>query len=400
MFETLFRLFSVFPKQNKIVASCFSGKLYSDNAKPIAEAVHKQYPEADIVWMKHTGYQFSVGEGIRTVEWGGHFSNFRKIYEYATAKVWIDTHFIDYFFIKRKDQLFIETWHGGLGIKKIAKDAKDEAISSFDKLRIERLIKTADLMITNCDHLTSVYRNAFQYKGPVWKCGYPKNDILLQSDGTVEKQKVKTALSIDEDSKILVYAPTFRTFSRENAYIQEVCSIDWNNLRKALSKRFGGTWTLIIRYHPLMMRENFLSSSLEGIVDGTNYPSITELILAADAFISDYSSCIFDAALRDIPCFIIAKDYELYKEKQGIYYQLEDLPFPYAVSDQELIEKVLNYDCANWQAQWKLFKQRTGFVETGHATDDIAKVIVSYLKGNKKPLLQVINGQDGRVNFP
>lgn len=80
------------------------------------------------------------------------------------------------------------------------------------------------------------------------------------------------------------------------------------------------------------------------IIDATNYPDMQELILAADAFISDYSSCIFDAALRNIPCFTFATDFEKYKGDRGVYYEMDELPFSYAKNNDELISNIKNFN--------------------------------------------------------
>ena len=42
----------------------------------------------------------------------------------------------------------------------------------------------------------------------------------------------------------------------------------------------------------------------DNVTDVTEYNNMQGLICAADIVISDYSSCIFDAALKRIPCFI------------------------------------------------------------------------------------------------
>jgi CDP-glycerol glycerophosphotransferase len=114
-----------------------------------------------------------------------------------------------------------------------------------------------------------------------------------------------------------------------------------------------------------------------------------ELILGCDAFISDYSSCIFDAAIREIPCFTYANDFQEYKGDRGVYYEMEELPFAYAKNNDELINNIQRFDYDDYIKKWNEFKIRTGLYETGHASKDIAYVIGEFVKGNKNPFEEI-----------
>ena len=116
-------------------------------------------------------------------------------------------------------------------------------------------------------------------------------------------------------------------------------------------------------------------------MDVTAYNDMQGLLCAVDIVISDYSSCLFDAALREIPCFTFAKDFEQYKGTQGTYFEMEDLPFPYAQNNEELIANILNYNQKEYFQRWNKFKETTGLLETGHAAKDIVNEIMSVLNG-------------------
>ena len=116
-------------------------------------------------------------------------------------------------------------------------------------------------------------------------------------------------------------------------------------------------------------------------MDVTDYNNMQELLCAADIVISDYSSCIFDAALREIPCFTYAKDFEKYKGTQGTYFEMEELPFPCARNNEELIDNIQNYNHKDYIRRWNEFKEKTGLVETGHATKLIAAKIKDIFEG-------------------
>ena len=104
--------------------------------------------------------------------------------------------------------------------------------------------------------------------------------------------------------------------------------------------------------------------------------------MATDVMISDYSSCIFDAALRRIPCFTYATDFEQYKnEERGVYYEMEELPFPYATNNDELEQNIKVFNEKNYLQKWDAFTVRMGLNETGHAAKDIAEKMIALLQG-------------------
>ena len=376
----------IFPLENKIVIRTFEGRKFGDNPQFIAESILKKDSKIKIIWLKNVDSSYKVPKGIKVVEDKG----IRKFYEYYTAKVWIDTHRINKYLIKRKNQLVIETWHGGLGIKKI-----DGDVPKFRKIKklmdeIENMCKITDIFISNSTHLTNIYRSAFGYKGKIWKCGYPKNDILIKGAFDVQS-KVKQYYGIDNNRKIIVYAPTFRDKNRFKGFDSTLYDIDYEKLYIALKEKTGKEWSILVKHHPFLINRKKANEFCgEHVINANMYPDMQELILSADAFISDYSSCIFDAGLREIPCFTYAKDFEYFKKDRGVYYEMEELPFPYARNNDELISNIYQFDYGKYLSKWKKFVKKTGLYENGDASENIAYIILEFIYGNKN-ILNTIN---------
>lgn len=376
----LFILFQWLPLQNKVVATGFKGQKFGDNPQYILEELHKISPETEIVWVKHRKYSYEIPDYVHPMT----KNLFYRTYAYATAKVWINTHRYERSLKKRKDQLVIETWHGGLGIKKIDGDVPKFRASKKLMKEVKHTSEISDVFISNSDHLTNIYRTAFFYNGPVYKCGYPKNDILFK-DNTEMRRAVRDHYALPQDARIIVYAPTFRdsfTMGKNPEVRFDVYDIDYDRLNKALANRFGGEWHILVKHHPFLLKAKE-KCRLEGknVINATNYPDMQELIMASDVFISDYSSCIFDAAIREIPCFTYAKDFEEYKGDRGAYYEMEELPFPYARNNDELMRNIEDFDYDTYIEKWNSFKVRTGLHETGHAAKDIAEKIKRFING-------------------
>ena len=342
------------------------------------EALHEMCPETDIVWVKKHGYEYELPEWMRCVyPW-----TIRWLYDYVTAKIWINNCMNPAYFRKRKGQLYIETWHGGLGIKKVFGDVQTRKTQRYKK-QLERAAKLADVFISNSDHLSAIYRNTLCYNGPIWKCGYPMNDILFTENPQIT-EKVKKALNIPATSKILLYAPTHRDkFVTDDRVDDSVFFNNFTALQHSLSQKFGGEWTILLRWHQSQMKMLSETKIPSVVVNATSYPDMQDLLMATDVMMSDYSSCIFDAAMRRIPCFIYASDYDEYKEYRGVYYEMEELPFPYAKNNDELEQNVKAFDMEDYLKKWDAFTVRMGLNETGHAAKDIAEKMADYLSGKK-----------------
>ena len=82
--KIVFKLAKVYPQ--KIVIDNFGGRGYGDNPKYIVDAlISDKSLNLDIVWLVND-INTSVPKEVRKVK----YNSMRSIYEYSTAKVWID----------------------------------------------------------------------------------------------------------------------------------------------------------------------------------------------------------------------------------------------------------------------------------------------------------------------
>ena len=104
------------------------------------------------------------------------------------------------------------------------------------------------------------------------------------------------------------------------------------------------------------------------------------LLAGCDAVITDYSSLMFDFALTRRPCFQFAMDIEAYKGDRNFYFPIDETPFPLAVSNEEMVQKILQFDEASYQADWDAFYQKMGFCEDGNASERCVQWILKKTK--------------------
>ncbi len=365
----LYALFACFPVRRKIIGIASQGVRYSDSAKAIFEALHRLAPELPLVWVGARECLGNLPDYVRGVPTG-----VRGLWELATGQVWVASYFIPMCIWRRRRQLFIETWHGGLGIKKIGNDS--QIFGGQVNPETAQLTRNASLFLSNSEHLTAIYRRAFGFTGLVWKSGYPQNDLLVQNP-TAFRARLRQRYQLPGETRILLYAPTFRRVKDA----LDPYDLAFPRLLEVLSERTGQQWVAFVRLHPAMRGSGAgkWDCLQPPIYNVTDYPDMQELVLGCDAMISDYSSCIFDGAMRGIPCFIYAADYEEYRKERGTYYTLEELPFPWATTQAGLEQAMRSYDSAEFARRWSAFQERTGLYEPGNAARTVANWILQWL---------------------
>ena len=356
---------------NKVIFLNFTGN-YDCNPKGVCQGLIDGGYDVDLVWtvLKNTrvGPMF-FPEEVRPV--------MRNSYEFfkelASAKVIVDngisTAFVRYH--KKKSQVLVETWHGSLGIKKFGRDANNDKSWLRKAAREGRM---TDYIISNSDMEDEIYREDFWKTTPIWKFGHPRNDILLCNDkkklAELDKS-IRRQYDIPKDVKLCMYAPTFRDDRDLRPYM-----IDYDRLEEALTKRFGGKWAIMARFH--MRTKRFLKWNMfpNNVYNLSGYPDIQELMAVIDVGITDYSSWICEYMLRRKPGFTFATDVENYAEhERTMFFPLTALPFPTAANNDQLMQNILNFDEEKFVKDCDAFLKEKGSIDDGHASERAAAAI-------------------------
>jgi len=365
----LLNLFTPFLKINdkKIVFSSFYGGNYGCNPKYITEELIKQKTNYELVWLvdKKKIKDISCFPcQLKLV----NYSSIRAFIELATAKIWIDNCRKGIYPFKRKKQYYIQTWHGGLGLKKIEKDAVEKLPKQYIK-RAKKDSLLTDFCISNSNHISNLFINSFWYSNNVkiLKYGFPRNDILVNN---TDLNHIKKKLFIDQDIKIILYAPTFRKDYSVNMY-----NIDYNDIINMLKDKYNCKWKFLLRLHPHLINIRYETNILEDVINVSMYPDVQELLGITDILISDYSSLMFDFMLTKKPCFIFATDYESYKEDRDVYFELNETPFPVAQNNEQLMENIASFSQEEYQQKIHGFIKRFDCVENSNASQMVVKKI-------------------------
>lgn len=380
----LYQKYHQYPLQmNKIVCSNFHGKGFGCNPKYIVNALLKKSKDLDIVWLGSSNDEFP--EGVRTVPYNSE----EAFMEIATARVLIDNQLKFIGFMKRPDQFYIETWHGAIPLKKIA---LDNPLNQENKKYNERRAlnyNNIDLFTSNSGFCSRMCRRAFEYPGWILEEGYPRNDLLYEPQEQYKKNVCKM-LHISEDSKLILYAPTFRTDRSLDAY-----QLEYQKVLDSL----GGEWKMLIRLHPHVQGQAKNIQYSDRIINASMVPDMQELMAASDILVTDYSNIMFEFMISGRPCFIYATDIEAYQEERDYYFDIYHLPFPIATTSDELIERIHTFDQEKYLSDVKAFEKIVDLNETGTASEKVADIILdmvsdrTYKLKNLKKKYRVISGK-------
>lgn len=349
------------------------GRSFSDNPKALSDYIESIDANAFIIWAFDT---------ISYDKFKGMCKHSVLIGSVAYYKILLSSHYVitnqrlvyKEYPVKPNGQIYLQMWHG-TALKRIEADivGLGSIIEKYAKPDSAKI----DLFTSNSNYMSSIYKHSFWYNGEVYETGTPRNDIFFQHKDEFYKDKIRKYLGIKENSKILLYAPTFR--GTTNSF--DKYDIDIRKLVEAIKHKFEGDWTLVLRLHPrLVCKENekVVAKKFPNAIDASMYPDIMELLVGADILMTDYSSTMFDFMYTGRPCILYTKDRDEYD--RGFYLSLEELPFINIKSNDLIEEAIKEFDEVTYLDKVKKFLIKIGSVEDGHASERIYKLLNNYGK--------------------
>ena len=271
----------------------------------------------------------------------------------------------------RQKQVVISTWHGGGPYKKTSTDVytnvwyKKESIMNANNI---------DYMLSSCEYFTKYEAKAMFFSEE--KCiaaGMPRNDIFFKNDSSI-KDKVYEFCGIKKETKLILFAPTYRVDVSDytKSKQQSVIDINYKKVIEALENKFSGKWRFAIRLHP-KLKDIVLDDN--SVINLTDYPDMQEILYASDIVITDYSSLMWDFALSKKPCLLYAPDIAEYELKRGFYMPYKKWPYPLAENNDQLVENILNFNEEKYRENVMKHFEECGCYERGHASKHILDLI-------------------------
>lgn len=387
-----FYLCRIFPiREKRICITTFEGKGgFGCNPKYIVEELHRRHPDYEFIWLvKDDAKNFP--EHIRKAPytlWG-------RAYWMSTSKVWIDNYRTHFGSVKRKGQHYLNTNHYTEAIKCTGL-WRGKGFSKMAYMVSKADSDNMDALVIDSRWCEIVMPKAMLFAGAMLKTGAPRCDILY-GDRREARRRIREKHGLPQDAHIVMYAPTFREGAKngKRSVYSEVWSLDFARLLEALEARFGGKWYLCLRVHPQLAPtfQQYKNEALAGrIFDESQADDMYEVLAGMDFYITDYSSAIFEAGFAGIPAFIYADDIAQYAHDRGaLMWNLATdphecvgnnktvtpqfdltLPFPVTSDNEELLEKLQQFDPAAYRQTMDKFTETIGLVFDGKASARVA----------------------------
>ncbi|WP_022881287.1 CDP-glycerol glycerophosphotransferase family protein [Gryllotalpicola ginsengisoli] len=291
------------PLEDAVFFESYFGRNVSCNPLGIDRALAELHPEVTRYWSVADASVEVPPGAVRVIEGSEEWWHARAASRLLVVNDWLRKRWHP-----RPGQHVLQTWHG-TPLKRLALDKP--GFRPRARLAVLRESRRWDLMLAQNPFSADVFRSAYAFRGPIWQEGYPRNDVVVTGD----RDAVRARLGIAPEQTAVLYAPTWRD-DRPGV----VDHLDVAQFQREL----GDGYVTLIRGHSRTLGPGAAVVG-EGVIDLTSYPDISELYLAADMLVTDYSSVMFDFTVTAKPIFFHMPDLERYRDQtRGFNFD----PFP------------------------------------------------------------------------
>jgi CDP-glycerol glycerophosphotransferase len=149
---------------------------------------------------------------------------------------------------------------------------------------------------------------------------------------------------------------------------------------EALARSLGEDAVVLLRLHHFMSHQSRPGDSGR-VHDVAGYPDISDLYLAADVLVTDYSSSMFDFAVTGKPILLFAYDLEHYRDRlRGFTLDLQaEAPGPVLLDQDALTAALLDLPAvaAAQAGRYARFVERFCALEDGRASERVLDALLA-----------------------
>ncbi|WP_133066597.1 bifunctional glycosyltransferase/CDP-glycerol:glycerophosphate glycerophosphotransferase [Brevibacterium aurantiacum] len=296
----------------------FGGNSVSGSPKEIDRAVANSYPEVQRIWSVRD-HSVPVPEGAHGVVVGSE----EWMRSLSTSEVLVNNNNFPHYFRKADGQKYIQTWHG-TPLKRIGNHVPGSNLSlRYRALMQKESEREWDLLLAQSSWAAEQLADAFDYQGPMFAKGYPRNDTLSDPIRVkTARECVRASYGVRNDQTLVLYAPTWRDNLKDAS--GRYSRVDFLGLQAAAAS-LGPNYVIFYRGHAnsLFANQDRLPAR---VIDVSLHPDVNDLICASDMLLTDYSSIMFDYVVTGKPIAFVAPDLNRYRdETRGFYFDFETL---------------------------------------------------------------------------
>jgi CDP-glycerol glycerophosphotransferase len=341
--------------ENAVFFESFYGRNASCNPLAIDREIAKQAPGATRYWSV-VDLSVQVPEGaVPVVEGSPEWWRARGASRLLVVNDWLRRRFV-----RRSGQIVLQTWHG-TPLKRLALHRP-----GFDPRRALAVIRESrrwNVLIAQNPYAARILSKAYAFLSrPIWVEGYPRNDVLVTGDGSA----TRAALGIGDHERVILYAPTWRDDRTE--------MVDFVDPAQLAAQTDA---VVLVRGHSRTLLPGRDAAGAR-VIDVTAFPDTAQLLLVADALVTDYSSVMFDFSVTGKPMFFLVPDMEHYRgELRGFYFDLvAHAPGPVVRSQDELVAALSDTDPSAYADRYDEWREKFNPRDDGHAAQRVVARIL------------------------
>ncbi|MEH7075094.1 CDP-glycerol glycerophosphotransferase family protein [Neobacillus drentensis] len=307
----------------------------------------------------------------------------------ASCKYLINNSTFQSFYIRKNEQIYINSWHG-TPLKSMGFDIPGNPSVSQN---VVRNFLSADYLISPNEHTTHMFLDSYKlkgiYNGEILEVGYPRIDLTYHTNAELFKQYLsKIGVKVDQNKKTILYAPTWKgtNVSRaKNDMFQIIADTTY------LQNKIGEDYQILIKVHPFLYAEARKFTEIKDILI-PDFVDTNELLSIVDLLITDYSSIFFDYLVTNNPILFYVWDYDDYNESRGRYLADDELPGPTLFTIHEVAEAVQSI--SKVRVEYRQVYKDAMLRFASHDDGEVTKRTVDYIFKGQKPALNVIKPID------
>lgn len=268
------------------------------------------------------------------------FEMFRQMNALATSKVVVLDGYcpLACMLNHKKDLKIIQIWHALGSFKRFGKSILDKEGGKSSKVaNAFKMHNNYDLIATSGDECVKNFAEAFgQPKEKFIPIGIPRMDYLTDENEKVRLSNLVFSKypNLNNGKKNILYVPTFRDNEEGKQGLIDATV----KLREAVDY---SKFNLIVKHHVVdTNKEEIYIDSKDNVFVGECFTGM-DFMSVSDYVITDYSSIIYEAVLKNLPIYIYCFDSDKYLDERGFYVDFwNDIPALYSKDAKGIVDLI------------------------------------------------------------
>ena len=224
-----------------------------------------QFKDYRFIWaIKHHKKKNISIENAKVIE----YFSIPYFFYLARSQYWIANCKLPMYVLKKKNQIYLQTWHG-TPLKRLAHDIDVSEDTTFYRSGVsyEQMCNSYDVDVARYNYMispnafcTKVFQTSFQInRERLIETGYPRNDFI--SNATKEEcDAIKNKYHLPIDKKIVLYAPTWR----DNSYVSAGYTFELKANFRKWKEILGEDTIVVFKPHYLIINTIKEDPEIEG----------------------------------------------------------------------------------------------------------------------------------------